>query len=188
MTLEEKVRKRHSNAISKCLEARENGIFMTPRSIEDIRRDEVRKEKASKTIVIAKELEFLVEKFKDAQRLYAEKGFAVELLLDRETGLISKWILKNRFPKHMKVDSGKSKPIVAVKTLHYQEFISILVRLEDHEFSSRDIMNALIGSGIGVRKLQPTLGLILKGMHGKSPIEKVPGVEKGPGVRYRKVK
>ena len=188
MTLEEKVRKRHSNAISKCLEARENGIFMTPRSIEDIRRDEGRKEKASKTIVIAKELESFVEIFKEAQRLYAEKGFAVELVLDGQTGLISKWILKNRFPKHLKVDSGKPKPIVAVKTLHNQEFSSILGRLGDDEFSSRDIKNALIGSGIGVRKLQPTLGYIIKGMYGKPLIEMVNQGTRGPGVRYRKVK
>jgi hypothetical protein len=188
MTIEEKVQKRWSEIISECLEARLHGIYMTPISIREIRKDEIIKAKAAKTIVIAKELESFVEIFKEAQRLYAEKGFAVELVLDGKTGLISKWILKNRFPKHLKVDSGKPKPIVAVKTLHYQEFISILVRLGDHEFSSRDIMNALIGSGIGLRKLQPTLGLILKGMHGKSPIEKVPGVEIGPGVRYRKVK
>jgi hypothetical protein len=179
MTLKEKVQKRHSEAIRICLEAREKGIWMTPISIEDIRRDEVRKEKAGKTIIVAKELESFVEIFKDAQRLYAEKGFAVELVLDRETGLISKWILKNRFPKRLGV--------APIKVMHYEEFRTILNRLDD-VFSSKDIHKALIESNIGPRRLQPMLGLIIKGMHGESPIELVPGTYRGPGVRYRKVK
>ena len=188
MTIEEKVQKRWSEIISECLEARLHGIYMTPISIREIRKDEVIKAKAAKTIVIAKELESFVEIFKDAQRLYAEKGFAVELVLDGQTGLISKWILKNRFPKHLKVDSGRLKKLPPEKTMTMQEFNSIVDRFGNEEFGSKHIQNALIGSGIGLRKLQPTLGLILKGMYGESPIEKVPGVDKGPGVRYRKVK
>lgn len=188
MTLKEKVQKRHSEAIRICLEAREKGIWMTPISKEYIRREEVIKEKVAKTIIVAKELEYFVEIFKDAQRLYAEKGFVVELVLDGQTGLISKWILKNRFPKYLKVDSGRLKKLPPEKTMTMQEFNSIVHRFGNEEFGSKHIQNALIGSGIGLRKLQPTLGLILKGMYGESPIEKVPGVDKGPGVRYRKVK
>ena len=78
--------------------------------------------------------------------------------------------------------------ITPEKTMTMQEFNSIVHRFGNEEFGSKHIQNALIGSGIGLRKLQPTLGLILKGMYGESPIEKVPGVDKGPGVRYRKVK
>ena len=55
-------------------------------------------------------------------------------------------------------------------------------------FSSKDIQNALLESGIGERKLQPALGKILSGEYGDRGIEKVPGTDKGPGVRYRKVK
>jgi len=82
----------------------------------------------------------------------------------------------------------RSNTIGDVKTMRYEEFTRILGRLGDDPFSSKDITNALIGSGIGFRKLQPTLGNILKGIDEPAPIEKVPGVDKGPGVRYRKVK
>ena len=188
MTLNEKVNKRHSEAISRCLAAREQGIWMTPMSIEDIRRDEVRKEKVLETIGIAKELEHLAEIFKNAQRLYAEKGFTVELRFDSSTGLISKWILKNRFPKRIKDDGNCLNNVAWVETMSAQEFNSIVNHLGDGVFSSNDIKNSLIGSGIGVRKLQPTLGNILKGMFGKPLIEKANGDTRGPGVRYRKVK
>ena len=188
MTLNEKVNKRHSEAISRCLAAREQGIWMTPMSIEDIRRDEVRKEKVLETIGIAKELEHLAEIFKNAQRLYAEKGFTVELRFDSSTGLISKWILKNRFPKRFKDEGNGLNNVAAVKTMLVKEFNSIVNSLGDGEFSSKDIQNALNKSGIGARKLQPTLGLIIKGIFGKSPIEKLNYETRGPGVRYRKVK
>ena len=188
MTLEEKVQKRHCDAIRKCLEARENGIWMTPISIMEIRKDEVRKEKVLKIIDIAKELEPLAEIFKNAQILYAKKGFTVELRFDSETGLISKWILKNRFPKRIKDEGNCLNNVAWVKTMSVQEFNSIVNHLGDGEISSNDIKNALIGSGIGVRKLQPTLGNILKGMSGKPLIEMVNQGTRGRGVRYRKVK
>ena len=187
MTLKEKVNKRHSEAISQCLEARKIGIWMTPKSIDEIRRDEIRKAKVLKTIGIAKELESLVEIFQNAQKLYAEKGFSVKLRFDSETGLISNWTLKNRFPKRIKDDGNGLNNVDAVKTMSVQEFNSILNRLDD-VFSSKDIHNELIKSNIGPRRLQPMLGLIIKGMHGESPIELVPGTYRGPGVRYRKVK
>jgi hypothetical protein len=188
MTLKERVEKRYYDAISKCLEARLHGIYMTPISKEEIRKDEIRKEKVSKTIGIAKELESLVQLFKNAQKLYSDKGFAVDLIIDLETGLISKWNLRNKFPKGIKVDSGRLKKVVPVQMMSVQEFNSIVDRLGDRDFSSKDIMNALIGSGIGVRKLQPTLGNILKGLYGEPLIEKANEYTRGPGVRYRKVK
>jgi len=188
MTLKEKVNKRHSEAISQCLEARKIGIWMTPKSIDEIRRDEIRKAKVLKTIGIAKELEYLVEIFQNAQKLYAEKGFSVKLRFDSETGLISNWTLKNRFPKRIKDDGNGLNNVDAVKTMSVQEFNSIVNLLGDGEFSSKDIINTLIGSGIGVRKLQPTLGNILQGWSGKPLIEMVNQGTRGPGVRYRKVK
>jgi hypothetical protein len=69
-----------------------------------------------------------------------------------------------------------------------QEFNSIVNLLGDGELSSKDIHDALAKGGIGARKLQPTLGLILKGMHGEPLIEKANEDTRGPGVRYRKVK
>ena len=186
MTLKEKVNKRHSEAISQCLEARKIGIWMTPKSIDEIRRDEIRKAKVLKTIGIAKELESLVEIFQNAQKLYAEKGFSVKLRFDSETGLISNWTLKNRFPKRIKDDGNGLNNVDAVKTMSVQEFNSILNRLDD-VFSSKDIHNELIKSNIGPRRQQPMLGLIIKGMNGESPIEKVPGTDKA-GTLYRKVK
>jgi len=188
MTLKERVEKRYYDAIRECLEARLHGIYMTPMSKEKIRRDEIRKEKVLKTIGIAKELESLVQLFKDAQKMYADKGFSVNLIFDPETGLISKWILKNRFPKRIKNDGNGLNNVAAFKTMSVQEFNSIVDRLGDRDFSSNDIMNALIGSGIGVRKLQPTLGNILKGLYGEPLIEKANEYTRGPGVRYRKVK
>jgi hypothetical protein len=96
--------------------------------------------------------------------------------------------LRNKFPKGIKVDSGRLKKVVPVQMMSVQEFNSIVDRLGDRDFSSKDIMNALIGSGIGNRKLQPTLGNILKGLYGEPIIEKANEYTRGPGVRYRKVK
>ena len=188
MTLKEKVNKRHSEAISQCLEARKIGLWMTPKSIDEIRRDEIRKAKVLKTIGIAKELESLVEIFQNAQKLYAEKGFSVKLRFDSETGLISNWTLKNRFPKRIKDDGNGLNNVAWVKTMSVQEFNSIVNLLGDGPLSSKDIQDALEKGGIGKRKLQPTLGNILKGMFGKPLIEKANGDTRGPGVRYRKVK
>ena len=156
-------------------------------------KDELRKRKKLKinrkdqAVKLANELSSVTESVFAAQRAYAEKGFEVIVEISEETGLVTKWKLKNKYPKRNRV-SGGIKNAAAPKTMSVQEFNSIVDRLGDGELSSKDITNALIGSGIGVRKLQPTLGLILKGMHGVSRIEKVPGTDKGPGVRYRKVK
>jgi len=145
---------------------------------------EVRKPKREgsrikESIALAKKLEEATKSIIKAHKLYREHGFYVEIRICRDTGLISKWNLKSKYP----MQTG----LVPAKIMHYEEFRTILNRLDD-VFSSRDIHNALIESNIGPRKLQPMLGFIIKGLHGESPIEKVPGVDKGPGVRYRKVK
>ncbi len=144
-----------------------------------------RKEQAVK---LGNELASVTESIFAAQRAYADKGFEVIIETSQETGLVTKWKLKNKYPQRVRAGGGGVNNVASVKTMSVQEFNSIVDRLGDGELSSKDITNALIGSGIGVRKLQPTLGLILKGMHGESRIEKVPGTDKGPGVRYRKVK
>jgi len=132
-----------------------------------------------KSIALAKELEEATQSIINAHKLYQEKGFDVEYRICSRTGLMSKWNLKSKYPMR----TG----LVPAKVMHYEEFRTILNRLDD-VFSSKDIHKALIESNIGPRKLQPMLGFIIKGLHGESPIEKVPGVDKGPGVRYRKVK
>ena len=132
-----------------------------------------------KSIALAKELEEATQSIINAHKLYQEKGFDVEIRICSRTGLISKWNLKSKYPMH----TG----LVPAKIMHYEEFCTILNRLDD-VFSSKDIHKALIESNIGPRRLQPMLGLIIKGMHGESPIELVPGIYRGPGVRYRKVK
>ena len=124
-----------------------------------------------------------------AQKAYEDLGFAVELETSLETGLVTKWKLKNKYPKRIVVGGGGvNNSVPADKTMSVQEFNSIVNHLGDGEFSSKDIQNALNKSGIGARKLQPTLGLIIKGIFGKSPIEKLNYETRGPGVRYRKVK
>jgi hypothetical protein len=132
-----------------------------------------------KSIDLSKELEEATQSIINAHKLYQEKGFDVEIRICSRTGLISKWNLKSKYPMR----TG----LVPAKVMHYEEFRTILNRLND-VFSSRDIHKALIESNIGPRRIQPMLGFIIKGLHGESPIEKVPGVDKGPGVRYRKVK
>jgi len=144
-----------------------------------------RDEKAN---TIAKELEPYSTNVRAAMEAYRAKGFDVKIDVG-ENGLIKKWSLKGKYPKkNLNGGGADAAPKDNVKTMRYEEFTSILGRLGDDPFSSKDIMNALIESGIGVRKLQPTLGNILKGTVGPSPIEKVPGTDKGPSVRYRKVK
>jgi hypothetical protein len=135
--------------------------------------------RTKKSIVLAKELEEATQSIINAHKLYQEKGFDVEIRICRHTGLLSKWNLRSKYPMRPKVD--------VAKLMTRQEFYDILNRLDD-VFSSRDIHNALIASNIGPRRLQPTLGLIIKGMFGNPQIEKIPGVNVGPGVRYRKVK
>ena len=134
---------------------------------------------------IAQSLNPATQSVLDAQKAYEEKGFFVKIEIDDKTQLIRKWRLMNRRPK--KQGTGGSRSEASVKQMKPDEFRQILSRLPD-QFSSKDVLNALIGSGIGVRKLQPAFGNIIKGMYGDLGVEKVPGMDKGPGVRYRKVK
>jgi len=145
---------------------------------------DLRKQKTD-VFAIAQTLNPATQSVFDAQKAYEEKGFFVEIETDAKTGLIRKWKLKNRRPKKQGVGGTRSE--ASVKQMKPDEFRQIISRLPD-VFSSKDIVNALIGSGIGVRKLQPAFGNILKGMYGEYGVEKVPGVNQGPGVRYRKVK
>jgi len=145
---------------------------------------DLRKQKTD-VFAIAQTLNPATQSVFDAQKAYEEKGFFVEIETDAKTGLIRKWKLKNRRPKKQGVGGTRSE--ASVKQMKPDEFRQIISRLPD-VFSSKDIVNALIGSGIGVRKLQPAFGNILKGMYGEYGVEKVPGVDKGPSVRYRKVR
>lgn len=155
--------------------------------------DAIRNRKKLKTnrkdqaVKLANELSSVTETVFAAQRAYAEKGFEVIIETSSETGLITKWKLKNKYPQRVRAAGRGVNNVAPVKTMSVQEFNSIVNRLGDGELSSKDIMNALIESGIGARKLQPTLGLILRGMHGEPAIKKVAGTDKGPGVRYIKV-
>lgn len=133
---------------------------------------------------IAQTLNPATQSVLDAQKAYEEKGFFVKIEIDEKTGLIRKWRLMNRRPK--KQGTGGTRNEASVKQMKPDEFRQILSRLPD-QFSSKDVLNALIGSGIGVRKLQPAFGMILKQTYGDFKVEKVPGVDKGPSVRYRKV-
>lgn len=146
---------------------------------------EARKQRTD-VVAIAQTLTQATQSVLDAQKAYEEKGFFVQIETDDKTGLIRKWKLMNRRPKKQNIGGG-IRSESAVKQMKPDEFIQIISRLPD-EFSSKDVLTALIGSGIGVRKLQPAFGNILRGMYGNHNVEKVPGVDKGPGVRYRKVK
>lgn len=145
---------------------------------------EARKQRTD-VVAIAQTLNPATQSVLDAQKAYEEKGFFVKIETDDKTGLIRKWKLMNRRPKKQGAIGTRSE--ASVKQMKPDEFRQIISRLPD-EFSSKDVLNALIGSGIGVRKLQPAFGNILKGMYGDHKVEKVPGVDKGPSVRYRKVK
>ena len=131
--------------------------------------------KAEKARVTTEELKPFTDNILAAKEAYESKGFIVEIKTSK-SGLITKWALK------------RTKSNDAEKTMSVDEFRKVIVRLGDKEFSSKDILNALIGSGIGARKLQPTLGNILKGLYGEPLIEKANEDTRGPGVRYRKVK
>ena len=131
------------------------------------------------SIALAKQLEETTQSIINAHKLYREKGFDVEIRICHDTGLISKWSLRSKYPMRPKT--------AAAKIMTRQEFYDILNRLDD-VFSSRDIQNALIATNIGPRRLQPTLGFIIKGIFGKPQIEMVNQGIRGPSVRYRKVK
>ena len=172
----------------------------TEMSEEEIRikiqeyQDELRKRKKLKTnrkdhaVKLANELSAVTETVFAAQKAYAEKGFEVIIETSSETGLITKWKLKNKYPQRVRAGGGGVNNVASLKTMSVQEFNSIVNLLGDGELSSKDIQDALTKGGIGARKLQPTLGLILKGMHGEPLIEKANEDTRGPGVRYRKVK
>ena len=148
-------------------------------------RSESKKQKLD-VVAIAQTLSLVTQSVLDAQKAYGEKGFLVEIEKDEKTGLITKWKLKNRRPKTQMVD-GVSTSTSKILQFKADDLNSIMSKLPD-VFSSKDIQNALLESGIGERKLQPALGKILSGEYGDRGIEKVPGTDKGPGVRYRKVK
>ncbi len=71
----------------------------------------------NKSIAVAKELEEATQSIINAHKLYQEQGFIVELRFDSSTGLISKWILKNRFPKRIKDEGNGLNNVAAVKTV-----------------------------------------------------------------------
>jgi hypothetical protein len=131
------------------------------------------------SIALAKQLKEATESIINAHKLYQEKGFDVEIRICPDTGLLSKWSLRSKYPMRPKV--------AAENLMTRQEFYDILNRLDD-VFSNRDIHKALLESNIGPRKLQPTLGFIIQGMFGKPQIEMVNQGIRGPSVRYRKVK
>jgi hypothetical protein len=128
--------------------------------------DEVRK--------IVDELKPFTESIDAAKDAYIAKGFNVEIKKNKN-GLVTKWSLKR----------GKSTS--EERTMTVEEFKKVLNRLGDEEFGSKQIKNALIAMELFNRKLQPTLGLALKGTYGKL-IEKANDEIRGPSVRYRKVK
>jgi hypothetical protein len=144
-------------------------------------KEEARKQRVD-VVAIAQSLAPVNQSIFDAQKAYEEKGFFVDIETDEKTGLIRKWKLKNSRPKKQ----GAVRNKASVQQLRPDEFKQILSRLPD-TFSAADIRNALIGSGIGDRKLQPAFGNILKGVFGDIGVVKVPGADKGPGVRYKKV-
>ena len=144
-----------------------------------------RKEHALK---LANELSSFTENILAAQKAYFEKGFEVTIETSKETGLVIKWKLKNKYPKRNRVVGGDIINVQSDPPLKVQEFNSIVNLLPDVEFGSKEIQEALEKGEIGKRKLQPTLGNILNGMFGKSLVERVNKDSRGPGVRYRKVK
>ena len=129
---------------------------------------------AEKARLTAEELKPFTDNIVAAKEAYDSKGFNVSITTNKN-GLVTKWALK------------RTKGADAEKTLGYDEFTKVLALLGNGEFSSKDINKALTNSDIGPRKLQPTLGLILRGVNAPSPIEKVPGTDKA-GTLYRKVK
>jgi len=137
-------------------------------------------------VAIAQTLAPATQSILDAQKAYEEKGLIVEIKTDEKTGLIRVWKLKKRRRNNQAIGSP-IKSASTIKQINPNEFQQILSRLPE-VFGAKDIVNALIESGIGDRKLQPALGNILKGMFGDYGVEKVPGMDKGPSVRYRKLK
>ena len=128
--------------------------------------DEVRK--------MVEELKPFTDSINAAKDAYIAKGFNVEIKTNKN-GLVTKWSLK------------RGKNTSEERTMTIDEFKKALNRLGDEEFGSMHIKNALVAMELFNRKLQPTLGLALKGTYGKL-IERANNETRGPGVRYRKVK
>ena len=148
-------------------------------------RSEAKKQKLD-VVAIAQTLISVTQSVLDAKTAYGEKGFLVVIETDDKTGLITKWKLKNRRP-NLKIVGGefvKSAKITQFTPDDLKQIISELPEV----FSSKDIEKALVTCKLGDRKLQPGLGKMVSGEYSGTGIEKVDGTEKGPGVRYRKVK
>jgi len=148
-------------------------------------RSEAKKQKID-VVAIAQTLTSVTQSVLDAKTAYEAKGLFVEIEKDEKTGLITKWKLKNRRPKTQMVN-GVLTSTSKIPQFKVDDLKSIMSKLND-VFSAKDIQDALKKSGMGERKLQPAFGNILKGLYGNQGVEKVPGMDKGPGVRYRKVK
>ena len=148
-------------------------------------RSEAKKQKID-VVAIAQTLTSVTQSVLDAKTAYEAKGLFVEIEKDEKTGLITKWKLKNRRPKNQMVD-GVLTSTSKIPQFKVDDLKSIMSKLND-VFSAKDIQDVLKNSGMGERKLQPAFGNILKGLYGNQGVEKVPGMDKGPGVRYRKVK
>jgi hypothetical protein len=148
-------------------------------------RSEAKKQKID-VVAIAQTLTSATQSVLDAKTAYEAKGLFVEIKTDDKTGLITKWKLKNRRPKTQMVNGEfvKSAKIDQFTPDDLKKIISELPEV----FSSKDIQDALVTCKLGDRKLQPGLGKMVSGEYSGTGIEKVDGTEKGPGVRYRKVK
>lgn len=148
-------------------------------------KSEAKKQKVD-VVAIAQTLTSVTQSVLDAKTAYEEKGLFVEIEIAEKTGLITKWKLKNRRPKTQMVNG------VLISTSKIPQFtprdLEKIISTLPEEFSSKDIQNALVTCKLGDRKLQPGLGKMVSGEYSGTGIEKVPGTEKGPGVRYRKVK
>ena len=129
---------------------------------------------AEKARLIAEELKPFNDNINAAKIAYESKGFIVDIKTSKK-GLISKWSLK------------RGNTVEAEKGMSPQEFQSIFSKLNDNQFSAKDIKKALNASGIGARKLQPTLGLALNNKNPLCHFAKVDGTDKG-GTLYYKVK
>ena len=150
------------------------------REIQRIIRDTIRQipgtgsAKAEKARLMAEELKPFNDSIIAAKTAYESKGFIVEIKTSKK-GLISKWSLK------------RGNTVEAEKGMSPKEFESIFSKLNDNQFSAKDIKKALNASGIGARKLQPTLGLALNNKNPLCHFAKVDGTDKG-GTLYYKVK
>lgn len=165
----------------------ESAIEQLLKALKD-RKSAIKKSKSNrsdKTKQAASELVSFTNNVVAAKDAYRSKGFNVIIQTD-ENGLIKKWSLKGKYTNR-NIANDPAKSVEKLPKIKDHEFKKILPLLSD-EFGANEIKKALIDSGIGERKLQPALGVILKDIYGDLGVKKVPGIEKGPKVRYRKVK